>query len=146
MDIRKDLISRMANVQKEYWNYCYEAVGDPSLKMTEVICMMFLHRKFGDTAGGIAKKYLVSASLISKSVESLRKKGLLVSERDEADSRVWHLRLTEKAQPVTEKLSAAHEFYVGTLLRGVSEEELETLGGVAEKFRENLETIRKSRP
>jgi|GEM_PF-5611516 len=142
MDIRKDLISRMANVQKEYWNYCYRAADDPSLKMAEVVCVMFLLRKFGDTAGEIAKKYLLSSSLISKSVESLRQKGMIVSERDPDDSRVWHLRLTEKTLPLTRRLNRAHNEYVSALLRGVSEEELDTLGRVAEQLQENLREIR----
>lgn len=142
MDIRKDLISRMANVQKEYWNFCYRAVDDRTLKMAEVICITFLHRKFGDTASEIARKYLISSSLISKSVESLRQKGLLTSTRDPDDSRVWHLQLTEKAKPITKKLSRAHTQYVSALLRGISDAELDTLGDVAEKFQQNLEALR----
>jgi DNA-binding MarR family transcriptional regulator len=143
MDVRKDLISRMANVQKEYWNYCYKKVNDKSFKMAEVVCIMFLNRKFGDTSGEIARKYMLSPSLISKSVESLVQKGMIVSERDPDDSRIWHLRLTDKAAPITKKLNKAHEEYLGALLRGVSEEELENIGRVAEKLHANLEEIRK---
>lgn len=133
----------VAKVQKEYLKFCYRELGDTQLKMTDMLCILFLNMDSGlDASVDIAKRYSISPSLVSKSVDRLRCEGYLSAERDVRDSRRWHLRLTPSCAPITAKLDAAHELFLSEALAGITEDERAVMAGAAEKLRANLDRIK----
>lgn len=82
----------------------------------------------------------VSKALISRSVDSLEKKGLIQVYKDSKDSRVSHLRLTSKSQPVLKKVDEEIGKLNEQLCQDISEEEMrifmQTLNKMKERFKE----------
>jgi DNA-binding MarR family transcriptional regulator len=145
MGTKMDAMSSIAYIQKEYLEFCYRQMDDRSLNMTQMVCILFLFEGLGDTSVEIAKKYRLSPSMVSKSVDVLRSGGYLTMERDALDSRKWHLQLTQKCLPIMEKLSRAQLLFDRMISQGISEAELETLKTVAKRLYGNLERIRRLR-
>lgn len=82
----------------------------------------------------------VSKALISRSVDSLEKKGLIQVYKDVQDSRVSHLKLTTQSQPVLEKVDEEIGKLNEQLCLDISEEEMrifiQTLNKMRERFKE----------
>ena len=60
----------------------------------------FCVRSKKDTSSDIVNELLFSKSHVSLSVDGLSKKGLVKKIQDDKDKKVFHLVLTEKAQPI----------------------------------------------
>ena len=71
------------------------------LSLTEAIIISFLHNNPGrDTAADIVELRMLQKSNVSLAVETLYQRGYLERNKDAADRRKIHLRLTDQADPV----------------------------------------------
>ena len=135
----KDVMGIFYQVQKAYQRYCYDAVAPMGIKMSEMACILFLYNnERQDTAHAIAEHYQLSPSMISKSLKVLKKTGYVEDRRDDADSRLVHLRLTEKAAPIVEKLSQVQTHFIQEVAEGISGTEFRGLVALAERMQKNL--------
>ncbi|MEF2563128.1 MAG: MarR family winged helix-turn-helix transcriptional regulator, partial [Negativibacillus sp.] len=108
----KDVLGAFNQLQKAYRKYCYQAVAPLGIKMSEMLCILYLYNfPNEDTAHAIAQYSQLSAGMVSKSLESLRQAGYVRSERDEQDNRIYHLYLTEQAQELVKRLRAAQSYF-----------------------------------
>ena len=70
-------------------------------------------------------------------VDRLEEGGLVERTRDPEDRRAWRLHVTEKAQPLIEKLQAVGAELVDQAFSGISREEIEIARKVLAQAREN---------
>lgn len=136
----KSIMGIFNQLQKAYHQYCYRAVAEDGIKMSEMVCILFLYNGAPkDTARHIAEYSRLSPGMVSKSLESLRAAGYVEGKRDQDDGRYVHLRLTPQATPIVEKLSRAQTEFITRIARGISKEEFDQMCAVAEAMGHNLE-------
>ena len=93
------------------------------------------------TATQLAVLLPVDASRISRIVNGLVNKGLLVRQRQTYDRRVVMLRLSDEGHELTESLNQRLQLYDNRLMEGVSEEEMQAFIAVTQKILANHEAI-----
>ena len=93
------------------------------------------------TATQLALLLPVDASRISRIVNGLVNKGLLVRQRQTYDRRVVMLRLSDEGYELTESLNQRVQDYDNRLMAGVSEEEMRAFVAITQKILSNHEAI-----
>ena len=71
-------------------------------------------------------------------IDRLEDAGLVERQRDPSDRRAWRLSLTAKAEPIRARLSELAEEMSREAFFGLSEQQLETMGAVLARVRENI--------
>lgn len=71
-------------------------------------------------------------------IDRLEEAGLVERQRDPADRRAWRLALTEKAQPIRERLSELAEEMSLEAFAGLSDAEIQTMGAALARVRDNI--------
>ena len=93
----KNVVGTFHKIQKAYYQYCYQAVEPDGIKMSEMACILSLYNSAPkDTARDIIEYSCLSPGMVSRSLESLRKSGLVEGYRDQEDSR-YSLLVLRKA-------------------------------------------------
>lgn len=121
----KNVVGTFHKIQKAYYQYCYQAVEPDGIKMSEMACILSLYNSAPkDTARDIIEYSCLSPGMVSRSLESLRKSGLVEGYRDQEDSRYIHLRLLPRAAPILDKLTQAQTKFITCIAEGISKEDL----------------------
>ena len=94
-----------------------------------------------DRAVDIVNNRGLSKSHVSLSINNLEQRGLLVRIADPADRRTVHLRLTEKAEAITDVGCRVQKQFMDYLHQGITEEQLELMRLFAERVHENIKNI-----
>lgn len=81
----------------------------------------------------------VSKALISRSVDSLEKKGLIYNCKDAKDSRVYRLQLTKESKPVLKRIDEEIGKINKSLFYDISEKEIESLMHTLHKMHDHIE-------
>lgn len=81
----------------------------------------------------------VSKTLISRSVDSLEKKGLIRICIDEKDTRIHHLRLTDACKPILKTIDEEIGKINKTLFYDVSVDEMKNLKQTMNKIQKRVE-------
>ena len=71
-------------------------------------------------------------------IDRLEEAGLVERQRDPADRRAWRLALTEKAQPIRERLSELAEEMSLEAFAGLSDAEIQTISAALARVRDNI--------
>ena len=80
----KNVVGTFHKIQKAYYQYCYQAVEPDGIKMSEMACILSLYNSAPkDTARDIIEYSCLSPGMVSRSLESLRKSGLVEGYRDQ---------------------------------------------------------------
>ena len=124
----KNVVGTFHKIQKAYYQYCYQAVEPDGIKMSEMACILSL-----------IEYSCLSPGMVSRSLESLRKSGLIEGYRDQEDSRYIHLRLLPRAAPILDKLTQAQTKFITCIAEGISKEDFAQVCQIAEKMAENLD-------
>ncbi|MBE5937803.1 MAG: MarR family transcriptional regulator [Lachnospiraceae bacterium] len=112
---------------------------DCDLRPVELDILVFLYsEKNIDTAKGISRKKHLSKAHVSKSIDNLHSGGFVELTEDKDDHRIVHISLTEKSGKVIDKVAKVYEECRETMLKGISEEELDILKKVITKMNENI--------
>ena len=136
----KNVVGTFHKIQKAYYQYCYQAVEPDGIKMSEMACILSLYNSAPkDTARDIIEYSCLSPDMVSRSLESLRKSGLVEGYRDQEDSRYIHLRLLPRAAPILDKLTQAQTKFITCIAEGISKEDFAQVCQIAEKMAENLD-------
>lgn len=126
-------------LKKKYEKVFEELNKELQLTQNEIDVLLFLHNNVPlDTASDIAKYRAMSKSMISKSVDSLYKRGYLSYEIDKMDKRRVHLKIEHIARPVIERLHKVQKEFFTTLTCNITEEEYKTMEIVLNKMYQNI--------
>jgi len=91
-----------------------------------------------DTARDIVEMRMIAKSYISKSVENLIKKGILVRISDKEDRRIIHLQLTDKSIPIIDDARLKQKEFVEVLFAGMDDNEIEMFESLLTKIFDNV--------
>ncbi|MCL2757518.1 MAG: MarR family winged helix-turn-helix transcriptional regulator [Coriobacteriia bacterium] len=129
-------------IKKLYEQTLQRVADDCGLSLPETDVLSFLRENPGfDTACDIALYREVSRAYVSKAVESLAAKGYLHITKDKADRRYQHLTITEKAEPLAEKLHHAQFMFYETVTKGLTDTEFNAMLAAIEKCANNLAEV-----
>lgn len=111
-----------------------------NLTYMELTVIMFLanHPEL-DTASDIVKCKRLTKSHVSMSVRSLEEKELLIREYRGKDRRSFHLRLTEKSEPIVADGMCAQTDFIDIMFKGTSDEERRMLTNILQRIDMNFE-------
>lgn len=116
------------------------------LSLTEAIIISFLHNNPGrDTAADIVELRMLQKSNVSLAVETLYQRGYLERNKDAADRRKIHLRLTDQADPVIADIDSQWAQFEEEMLFGISSQERDMYIQVNEKMQKNIAQALKRR-
>ena len=126
-------------IKKMYEKMFYQVSEELELTQNEIDVLLFLHNNAPlNTASDIARYRAMSKSMISKSVDSLYKRGYLSYDIDELDKRCIHLKIEPVAMPIVKKLHEVQKQFFDILTSNISEEEYKVMETVLNKMYENI--------
>lgn len=126
-------------IKKVYEKMFYQVSEELELTQNEIDVLLFLHNNAPlNTASNIARYRAMSKSMISKSVDSLYKRGYLSYDIDELDKRCIHLKIEPVAMPIVKKLHEVQKQFFDILTSNISEEEYKVMETVLNKMYENI--------
>lgn len=122
----------------------YEKMFQPTLMnlnltKSEADILLFLHNnKSFDTPKDIVECRLLSKSLVSKSVNSLLKRGYLSYNIDKSDKRYNHLKIETIAIPAVKELRIIQKRVSKILSPNITKDEIKLLTTVLNKLNKNI--------
>lgn len=128
-------VQREANIiMRRYWQQY-------GINPKEAQILLVIHHMKLNTAKEIGAHTGYSRSQMSKQVDALVKGGYLTSVQDVQDRRVYHLSLTDKSDSLIMELEDMKDWLNIELFKGVTEEEMETMGTIIDKILKNAEAL-----
>ena len=120
---------RISNQMRDYYaKKIKDSFQEFNFSPNEISILIILKNNSTITTSTELKVVLgVSKTLISRSVDSLEKKGLIRICIDEKDTRVHHLKLTQECQPILKIIDEEIGKINKTLFYDVSVEEMKSL-------------------
>ena len=112
-----------------------------ALSVTEWRIMAVLGEYPGASADEVSVKTQIEKSIISRSLQKLLKRHLVVREVDEADRRRQNLRLTKTGQDVYKQIVPVSYDYERTLLECFSMKEREQFNALVDRLYQHADTI-----
>ena len=106
------------------WRVMFRLGREPGLKQVE-----------------LADRLDVEPITAGRIIDRLEEAGLVERRRDPVDRRAWRVYLTDKAEPVIERLKLVAEDILTGALAGISPVELGALRSVLGRIRENVSAI-----
>ncbi len=119
----KGLIASCRTLLRLYNEYVTQAVSEYTLSPNEVAVLSGLQTV--STASAIAKDADVSKALVSRSVKSLKEKGLIKVDISAIDKREQDLSLTQDGLRVAQTIEEANARFIADMTRGNEDKGLE---------------------
>ena len=107
-------------VTRAQWKVLFKLTRKPGLRQVELADLLDLE-----------------PITLCRIIDRLEEAGLVERTRDPEDRRAWRLHVTEKAQPLIEKLKAVGAELVGEAFAGIDRQEIEITRQVLARVREN---------
>ena len=107
-------------VTRAQWKVLFRLTRTPGLRQVELADMLDLE-----------------PITLCRIVDRLEEAGLVERTRDPADRRAWRLHVTQKAQPLIEKLKAVGARLIDEAFAGIDAKDIETTRAVLARAREN---------
>lgn len=137
-----DFFNLTQQFQKTYERLLGCTAESCGVSRIELDILLFLRNNPGcDTAHDIVRIRRIAKSHVSKAVELLYRRGYLSAETDKADRRIVRLKLLPAAAETVNAGKKAQQTFVREILRGIPEEELQTLRHVLEQINHNVQTM-----
>lgn len=130
----------MEKIRKNVRSVLREEAVAHGLTYNEIEVMISLVNGL-DTAGEIARSRGISRSLVSKSVESLVKKGYIETRQDGSDRRVIRLIVLPKALDMVQQLNRKRQSLLEGLMNGVDPREAEIFLSVLTTILKNIDRL-----
>lgn len=132
---------RISNQMRDYYaKKIKDSFQEFNFSPNEISILIILKNNSTITTSTELKVVLgVSKTLISRSVDSLEKKGLIRICTDEKDTRVHHLKLTQECQPILKIIDEEIGKINKTLFYDVSVEEMKSLKQTMNKLQKRVE-------
>ena len=132
---------RVSNQMRDYYaKKIKDSFQEFNFSPNEISILIVLKNNSTITTSTELKVVLgVSKTLISRSVDSLEKKGLICTCIDEKDSRIHHLQLTGECKPILKIIDEEIGKINKTLFNDVSVEEMKSLKQTMSKLQKCVE-------
>ena len=132
---------RISNQMRDYYaKKIKDSFQEFNFSPNEISILIVLKNNSTITTSTELKVVLgVSKTLISRSVDSLEKKGLIRICIDEKDTRIHHLRLTDACKPILKTIDEEIGKINKTLFYDVSVDEMKNLKQTMNKIQKRVE-------
>lgn len=132
---------RISNQMRDYYaKKIKDSFQEFNFSPNEISILIILKNNSTITTSTELKVVLgVSKTLISRSVDSLEKKGLIRICIDEKDTRIHHLRLTDACKPILKTIDEEIGKINKTLFYDVSVDEMKNLKQTMNKLQKHVE-------
>jgi DNA-binding MarR family transcriptional regulator len=101
--------------------------------------LLLMHFGFGNTAAELARAGYVDTGAMTRMLDRLEAKGLLRRARCPKDRRVVRIELTDAGQRLCREIPYNLSRVLNAMLRGFTEEEVETFKALARRMLANVE-------
>lgn len=136
----ENMLSMYARVRKVYIEEFSRRFQEENFSPNEINIMIFLYNNPSiDTSSKLCVTLGVSKGLISRSIDSLLKKGYMKINIDEHDKRIQHLILTKKAEPIIKRIETIKDEMDEDILKDIPKEDIEIMQRTLLKIKENFE-------
>lgn len=136
--VKHPLLTIRSALKRVYAYEMAESLARWQLTGMEMDVLLFLGNNPGyDTASDMVQLCQLTKSHVSKAVESLTERGLIIQERDQRNRRRIHLKMTPEAAPILKEGQAAQTRFVEVLTRGLTEEDKTALKSILETMARN---------
>jgi DNA-binding MarR family transcriptional regulator len=108
-------------VTRAQWKVLFRLTRQPGLRQIELADMLD-----------------VEAITLSRIIDRLAESGLVERKPDPVDRRAWRLYVTEKAQPLVERLRAVAAIMTADAFEGFDQQDIETLRRMLAQVRDNV--------
>ena len=120
-------------------NYAKQITG---LNRIELVIIYLLYRYDElNTLTDISGYMKMNKGHISTTLDGLSKKGYIICQRDEADHRYFHYRITEKAETVAVNMDNSWAEISKKLVRKIDKNDLEVFHKVGKQIEDNMEEM-----
>ena len=120
-------------------NYLKGLCDKYGIKRVEAEVLYYLsHAGDDNTAKDIAKSLFMNKGHISQTTDSLKKKGLIETEKDAMDYRIVHYSVTDEAKPLMNEVDDAIDRLYEMLLDGLDEDDRDALARIAASVGSNI--------
>ncbi len=103
--------------------------------------MFMLSREPGMKQVELAERLDVEPITAGRTIDRLEEAGLAERRRDPVDRRVWRIYLTDKADPLIERLKVVAEQVLAGALAGIDAAEVAAMRRALARIRENVSAI-----
>lgn len=136
-------ILHTAFVIKKAYDSIWDDISERfELTHAEIDVIAFLsNNPMQDTASNIVEYRMIAKSHVSKAVERLIARGMLVGNKDPKDKRQIHLMLTDEASTVVGEIRKRQLEFKDMIIDGVTEEEIALFRKISEKIVENAASL-----
>lgn len=128
-------IGKTYSVLAKYFNQEYKIFGLNPTKVNVLIVAKHIGKTEGIRQNEIGSKLVVSEANITKVIDSLEKKGLVLREAKPGDRRANLIKITKKGSELLDKVWVNHLKLVDKLTRSLNEREKRLLEGLLSKIR-----------
>lgn len=135
-DIRESLQAIAISTRKHY----AKALREIGLYLGQELALLYLWEEDGLTQSQIKNKTGSEASTISNMLRKLEEDNIIYRKRDQKDSRVVHVFLTEKGKGLEEQVKEIWQKHEDALLTGIIPEERLMLRRMLLAIENNLAT------
>jgi DNA-binding MarR family transcriptional regulator len=133
------------DICKYYRNYCYRSAEALGLCASEIDIIIALGEDPKcNTVIALSKSVHLSKSVVSKSVDSLKKKGYVSVEENCDDRRYVKILLKDAARPIVDEISTSAERFIKQIGDGIDEEELCLITKFITRIYTNTEKMKKT--
>lgn len=122
------MLGYFAQVRKVYASELNLRFKEENFSPNEISVLIVLHNNPSINTHSRLRMVLgVSKALVSRSMDSLVKRGLIYCEMDETDKRVQRIRISPEAEPFMQRLKREIEEINEELLADISPEEIDQM-------------------
>lgn len=137
----ENLLSSFAKIRRFYANELQNKLEKENLTPNEISILILLSNNPSVTTSSQLVYFLqVSKGLVSRSIDSLVKKGLIQCVQDDKDRRVQRIVLTPASKTITIKITNEVRKINDRILKGISEEEIIQMESTISKIIERFES------
>lgn len=138
------MLKEFSVIRRVYAKTFTQLFDNEDLSPNEIDILLFLSNNPSiDTSKQLVYFLGVSKGLICRSIDSLVRKGYIISEPDKKDRRIQRLKLSSNSSALVLKLREVNQYINSVVLEGVPKEEIEqtkvTLEKILDKFNMILE-------
>ena len=136
-------VLRLSNRMREYYGrQLKNSIPNYVFSPNEISILILLDNNSTITTSTQLRIVLgVSKALISRSVDSLMKKGLIQISEDDMDKRISHIKLTDESKIVLDRIQIEVRKINEKLFSSISEEEFEHMVYLLEKMNKVIEEV-----
>ena len=126
-------------IKKLYDNSFDDLRTKYGLTMNEIMFLLYLDKnKANNTASEIVENLVTTKSHISKSIDSLAKRNIIIRIQDELDKKIIRLYISDTANDLLYDLRTREEIINRTITKGIPKDDLENFNRVLEQMKKNV--------